>query len=106
MTKSRINFGGENSGHIILGDFGSTGDGLAVGLLIATILRQSHSKASKILKVFDEMPQVKDEVLYDGQITDVQWDIIQKSADQRQEQLKSEGGSVIVRSLQKRLLSE
>ncbi len=97
MIKSGINFGGENSGHIILGDFGSTGDGLAVGLLVATILRQGHNNASEIFKVFEEMPQVKEEVLYNNVITDLQWDIIQKATEKRQDQLKREGGSVIVR---------
>ncbi len=97
MIKNGINFGGENSGHIILGDFGSTGDGLAVGLLVATILRQSKQKASEILKVFDEMPQIKDEVWYEDKITDAQWDQIQIEVGQFQQQIKSQGGSVIVR---------
>jgi phosphoglucosamine mutase len=97
MTKSGINFGGENSGHIIIGDFGSTGDGLAVGLLVATILRQSRIKASEVFKVFEEMPQAKDEVWYDKTITDLQWDIIQTEVDKRQQQIKPDGGSVVVR---------
>ena len=57
MKKVNFNLGGEQSGHIILGKFATTGDGLLVALEVLFSLRK-HKKASKLLNVFDPLPQV------------------------------------------------
>ena len=57
MQKMNYNLGGEQSGHIILGDFTTTGDGLLVGLEILFSMRKG-TKASKLLKVFKPVPQI------------------------------------------------
>ena len=57
MKKNNFNLGGEQSGHIILGKFATTGDGLMVALEILFSLRKGE-KASKFLNVFEEVPQI------------------------------------------------
>ena len=57
MIKNNFNLGGEQSGHIILGKFATTGDGLMVALEILFSLRKGE-KASKFLNVFEEVPQI------------------------------------------------
>tara|TARA_B100000886_G_scaffold253432_1_gene179163 strand:+ start:307 stop:1638 length:1332 start_codon:yes stop_codon:yes gene_type:complete len=57
MKKSNFNLGGEQSGHIILGKFATTGDGLLVALEVLFSLRK-HKKASELLNVFRPIPQI------------------------------------------------
>ena len=57
MKKLNCNLGGEQSGHIILGKFATTGDGLLVALEVLFSLRK-RKKASDLLSVFKPMPQV------------------------------------------------
>tara|TARA_B110000003_G_scaffold270203_2_gene302314 strand:- start:325 stop:1371 length:1047 start_codon:yes stop_codon:yes gene_type:complete len=57
MQKNNFNLGGEQSGHIILGKFATTGDGLLVALEILFSLRKGR-KASEFLNVFEQTPQI------------------------------------------------
>lgn len=57
MREHGINFGGEQSGHIILHDFAKTGDGLVSALQVLAILLTSGEKASKVLRPFKLYPQ-------------------------------------------------
>ena len=61
MKKLNFNLGGEQSGHIILGKFASTGDGLMVALEVLFSLRKGK-KASKLLNVFVPMPQILENI--------------------------------------------
>mgnify|MGYP001439291649 CR=1 FL=1 len=56
MKKNNFNLGGEQSGHIILGKFATTGDGLLVALESLFALRKGKT-ASKIFKVYKPVPQ-------------------------------------------------
>ncbi len=58
MHKNNINFGGEQSGHIIFGDVAKTGDGLASALQVLAYVIESGKKASVALNVFDLYPQI------------------------------------------------
>tara|TARA_B100000123_G_C25719598_1_gene423821 strand:- start:68 stop:1399 length:1332 start_codon:yes stop_codon:yes gene_type:complete len=62
MKKLNFNLGGEQSGHIILGKFATTGDGLLVALEVLFSLRK-NKKASKLLNVFKPLPQVLQNVI-------------------------------------------
>ena len=62
MQKNNFNLGGEQSGHIILGKFATTGDGLLVALEILFSLRKGK-KASEFLNVFEQTPQILENVL-------------------------------------------
>ena len=61
MKKLKFNLGGEQSGHIILGKFATTGDGLLVALEILFSLRK-RNKASKLLNLFQPLPQILENV--------------------------------------------
>ena len=61
MKKFNFNLGGEQSGHIILGKFATTGDGLLVALEVLFSLRKKK-KASKLLNVFKPLPQILENV--------------------------------------------
>ena len=62
MKKLNFNLGGEQSGHIILGKFATTGDGLLVALEVLFSLRKKR-KASNLLNVFKPMPQILENVI-------------------------------------------
>ena len=57
MKKFNFNLGGEQSGHIILGKFATTGDSLMVALEVLFSLRK-RKKASKLLNIFKSLPQI------------------------------------------------
>ena len=61
MKKMNYNLGGEQSGHIILGKFATTGDGLLVALEVLFSLRKGK-KASKLLNVFKPVPQILENI--------------------------------------------
>ena len=61
MKKLNFNLGGEQSGHIILGKFATTGDGLLVALEVLFSLRKGI-KASSLLNVFKPLPQILENV--------------------------------------------
>ncbi len=62
MKKLNFNLGGEQSGHIILGKFATTGDGLLVALEVLFSLRKGK-KASSLLNVFRPLPQILDNII-------------------------------------------
>jgi len=62
MKKLNFNLGGEQSGHIILGKFSTTGDGLMVALEVLFSLRKGK-KASELLNVFKPLPQILENVV-------------------------------------------
>jgi len=61
MRKLNFNLGGEQSGHIILGKFATTGDGLMVALEVLFSLRKGK-KASQLLNVFKPLPQILENI--------------------------------------------
>ena len=58
MQDNGYNVGGEQSGHIILSDYSTTGDGLIAALQILSVLVESKNKSSKTCKVFNALPQI------------------------------------------------
>jgi len=62
MQRNNFNLGGEQSGHIILGKFATTGDGLLVALEVLFSLRKGK-KASEFLNVFEQIPQILKNIL-------------------------------------------
>ncbi|QKF80812.1 phosphoglucosamine mutase [Halarcobacter ebronensis] len=57
MKKNGVNFGGEQSGHIIFSDVAKTGDGLASALQVLALILRSGKKASEVLNPFELYPQ-------------------------------------------------
>ena len=94
MKKMNFNLGGEQSGHIILGKFATTGDGLLVALEVLFSLRKGK-KASELLNVFKPLPQILENVKVKNK------NIINKSsciqAIKKSTQLMGQKGRILVR---------
>ncbi|MFP4332839.1 MAG: phosphoglucosamine mutase [Campylobacterales bacterium] len=57
MQQNRLNFGGEQSGHLIFSDYSKTGDGLVSALQCVALMLKSGKKASEVLRPFSLYPQ-------------------------------------------------
>jgi phosphoglucosamine mutase len=66
MRESGCNIGGEQSGHIILSDYGTTGDGLIAALQVLAVLVESGRKASVAGRLFQPVPQRTASVRVEG----------------------------------------
>ena len=66
MRASGCNVGGEQSGHIILTDHATTGDGLVAGLQVLAALVEEQKPASEVLHQFDPVPQLLKNVRFNG----------------------------------------
>jgi phosphoglucosamine mutase len=64
MRQHGYNVGGEQSGHIVLSDFTTTGDGLVTALQILAVVAQSGKPVSEVCKRFAPLPQVLKNVRY------------------------------------------
>ena len=64
MRDGGFNLGGEQSGHIVMTDYATTGDGLMAGLQFLAELVRSGKPASEVLHVFDPVPQLLKNVRY------------------------------------------
>ena len=59
MKKNSYILGGEQSGHIILGNYLHTGDGILAAVKIIEIISSEKTKASKVFSLYDQYPQIK-----------------------------------------------
>lgn len=66
MRKHGFNVGGEQSGHIILSDFSTTGDGLIAALQVLSVVCRSGAKVSEACHLFDPYPQILENVRFNG----------------------------------------
>jgi phosphoglucosamine mutase len=66
MRAKGFNVGGEQSGHIILSDYATTGDGLVAALQILAVLAAQRRPASEVLSLFEPMPQILKNVRFGG----------------------------------------
>jgi phosphoglucosamine mutase len=64
MRKGAFNVGGEQSGHIILSDFSTTGDGLIAALQVLAVLAQDGKPASEAAHLYEPLPQVLENVRF------------------------------------------
>ena len=94
MKKFNFNLGGEQSGHIILGKFATTGDGLMVALEVLFSLRKGK-KASQLLNAFRPLPQILENVIVKDK------NVINKSrcqrAVKRANKLMNNNGRLLIR---------
>ena len=66
MREGGYNVGGEQSGHIILSDYGTTGDGLVAALQVLACLVESGKPASELLRQFEPLPQLLKNVRFES----------------------------------------
>jgi phosphoglucosamine mutase len=64
MRQGGWNLGGEQSGHIVMTDFATTGDGLLAGLQVLAAMTETGRPASALLQQFDTVPQLLRNVRY------------------------------------------
>jgi len=64
MRAERYNLGGEQSGHIVLSDYSTTGDGLIAALQVLAVLTESGRPSDELLSVFEPLPQLLKNVRY------------------------------------------
>lgn len=66
MRAGGYNVGGEQSGHIVLSDFATTGDGLIAALQVMAVVKDLDRPVSEVCRRFDPVPQVLKNVRYNG----------------------------------------
>src|SRR5581483_2864846 len=64
MRESGYSIGGEQSGHIILSEYGTTGDGLVAALQVLAVMKRQNKPMSEVCRRFEPLPQVLKNVRY------------------------------------------
>jgi len=98
MRKSGCNVGGEQSGHIILTDHSTTGDGLVAGLQVLAALVEADAPASTLLRQFQPLPQLLKNVRFNGGAEPLETDSVRKRIAAAEAQLEGRGRLVIRKS--------
>ncbi|HEV2596303.1 MAG TPA: phosphoglucosamine mutase [Sphingomicrobium sp.] len=98
MRRSGCNVGGEQSGHIILSDHATTGDGLVAGLQVLAALVEAETPASELLRQFEPLPQLLKNVRFNGDAEPLQADSVQKRIAAAEAELEGRGRLVIRKS--------
>jgi len=94
MKAGGYNVGGEQSGHMILLDHATTGDGSVAALRILGSLVRSGKPASELLHMFDPVPQLLKNVRYDGGVP-LEDHAVQRVIDEAEGELAGKGRLVI-----------
>jgi phosphoglucosamine mutase len=58
MREGGFNLGGEQSGHLILSDYSTTGDGLVTAMQVLAVLQRQGRRASEVCRCFEPLPQI------------------------------------------------
>jgi len=98
MRKTGCNVGGEQSGHIILTDHATTGDGLVAGLQVLAALVESKKPASELLRQFEPLPQLLKNVRFNGGAEPLEADFVRKRIAAAEAELEGRGRLVIRKS--------
>ncbi len=94
MRKHGYNVGGEQSGHIVLSDFCTTGDGLIAGLQVLGAVKEYNKPVSEVCHLFEPLPQILKNVRYNT--TDPLEDSkVQEAIEDGRSQLKE--GRIVIR---------
>jgi phosphoglucosamine mutase len=97
MRRSGCNVGGEQSGHIILADHSTTGDGLVAGLQVLAALVEAKAPASALLRQFEPLPQLLKNVRFNGGAP-LEADSVRKHIAAAEAELEGRGRLVIRKS--------
>ena len=96
MQKKQFNLGGEQSGHIILGKFATTGDGLLVALEVIQALN-NKIKASNLFNVFEKIPQILKNIKINDETT-LKKPSVKKSIKKANDLIKGQGRILVRKS--------
>ncbi|HKU92243.1 MAG TPA: phosphoglucosamine mutase [Sphingomicrobium sp.] len=98
MRRSGCNVGGEQSGHIILADHSTTGDGLVAGLQVLAALVEAKRPASELLRQFEPLPQMLKNVRFNGGAEPLEADSVRKRIAAAEAELEGKGRLLIRKS--------
>jgi phosphoglucosamine mutase len=98
MRAKGCNVGGEQSGHIILADHATTGDGLVAGLQVLAALVEAKTPASALLRQFEPLPQLLKNVRFNGGAEPLEADSVRKRIAAAEAELEGKGRLVIRKS--------
>lgn len=96
MRHSGCNLGGEQSGHIILSDYGTTGDGILAAIQFLRILHDYGQKVSDLSHVFEPVPQKLKNIRFSGE-NPLEFDAVKKSLQEGQAFIQKHEGRLFVR---------
>src|SRR5471030_77588 len=96
MLKHGFNFGGEQSGHLIFRDFGTTGDGLVAALQILRIMKAKNLPLLKLAKCWTRFPQLVTNVKVREKKPFAQLDGVTMLVAMAEEDLKAQGGGRVL----------
>ena len=94
MRKHGYNVGGEQSGHIVLSDFTTTGDGLVSALQVLSVVVGTGKPVSEVCKRFDRLPQILQNVPY-ANGAPLEQDLVKQAIDRGKARLGLSGRLVI-----------
>ena len=97
MLRHGFNFGGEQSGHLIFRDFGTTGDGLVAALQILRIVKARQMPLSKLAKCWTRFPQLITNVRVREKKPFEQLDGVAQLVGAAGVELKKQGGRLLLR---------
>ncbi len=95
MFANGYNLGGEQSGHIILSDFNSTGDGVVTALQVLAIMKEEGKKLSEIKKEFIKIPQRTKSVYISKKVPLDEIKEIKDAIDEAKRTLGNEGRIIV-----------
>ena len=98
MRQGGFNLGGEQSGHIVMTDYSTTGDGLMAGLQFLAEMVRSGKKASALANTFTPVPQLLKNVRYQAGQTPLEIPAVQASIASAEAQLDGKGRLLIRKS--------
>ena len=98
MRQGGFNLGGEQSGHIVMTDYSTTGDGLMAGLQFLAEMVRSGKKASTLANTFTPVPQLLKNVRYQAGQTPLEIPAVQASIANAEAQLDGKGRLLIRKS--------
>jgi phosphoglucosamine mutase len=91
MREKGASLGGEQSGHIILSNHNSTGDGLVAALQVLALLKQQNKKASEALRVFSPLPQILRNVKFGSGVKPLDNSKVQDAIKSAEKKLSNDG---------------
>jgi phosphoglucosamine mutase len=97
MLRHGFNLGGEQSGHLIFRDYGTTGDGLVAALQVLRILKAKNTPLSKLAKCWTRFPQLVTNVVVREKKPFEQLDGVMKLVNEAETELKAQGGRLLLR---------
>ncbi len=97
MLRHGYNFGGEQSGHIIFGDYSTTGDGLVAALQILRIMKTKGARLSRLAKCWSRFPQIVTNVRVREKKPFDQLDGVLQLVAEAEAKIKDDGGRVLLR---------